>query len=113
MSRIIPVLFFWGIFIFVVLKIPYPESLTQADFTQIGSFLIPLFLALILTFNIFLKNFYISFSIALGFVFLLILKALDSLGAVTGILVIISIGLLYSYFRKTKREFKGIRRNHV
>lgn len=100
--KIIPALIFWGIFIFVVNAIPYPDSLTQANITQISFFIIPLFLSLIFTFNIFLKNFYISFSVALALIFLLILKALDSLNFVTIILIIISTGLLLSYFKKNR-----------
>lgn len=102
--KIFKALFFWGVFGFVVLQIPYPESLTQANITQLLSFFIPLFLAIALTFNIFLKNIFITGSISLGIILLLILKALDSLNLITGVLVIISIGLLVSYFRKLKRK---------
>lgn len=102
--KIIPSLFFWGIFIFVVLQIPYPETITQANAIQLFSFFIPLFLAISLTLNIFLKNIFISGSISLGIIFLSFLKALNSLNFVTAILVILSAGLLISYFRKIKRR---------
>lgn len=100
LPKIIPVLVFWGIFIFVVLETPYPESLTQANFNQIGLFFASLFLALISTFNIFLKNMFLSFSFSLGLIFLLILKALESLNFVTISLTLLAVGLLLSYFKK-------------
>ena len=102
--KFIPALFFWLIFIFVVLQVSYPENITQSNFTQLLSFFIPLFLALSFTLNIFLKNIFISTSISLGLIFLLILKALDSFNIVTGILILVPIGLLASYFRKIKRR---------
>ncbi len=101
-ARILPVLVVWGIFGFVILQIPYPDSLTQASFFQLLAFFIPLFFALTLTLNIFLKNIFTSVSISLGLIFLLFLKALNSLNLVTGILVIISVSLLVSYFKKIK-----------
>lgn len=100
----IPALIFWGIFIFVIFQVPYPNSLTQANLVQIFSFFIPLFLALTLTLNIFLKNTFVSASISLGIQSLLILKALDSLNLVTAVLTAISVGLLISYFRKVRRK---------
>ena len=102
--KIIPAIIFWGIFTFVILQIPYPENLTQANSIQVISFFMPLFLALSLTMNFFFKNILSSGSIALGLIFLLILKSLDSLNIVTGILTIIAVSLLVSYFRKPKRN---------
>ena len=108
MSKIIfktfPALIFWGSFVFVVLQIPYPESLTQANSIQIFPFFVSLYLALIFTLNIFLKNILFSSSICLGLIFLLILKALDSLNIVTGILTAVATYLLASYFRKAKKR---------
>lgn len=103
-QKIILGLLFWGGFIFVVLNVPYPDSLTQANLNQVIPFFASLFLVLLLTFNIFLKNIFISFSISLGVILFLILQALDSLNLVTGILIIISAGLLISYFKKTKSK---------
>lgn len=100
--RVIPILFFGAIFIFVVLQVPYPQTLTQANIIQLLLFFIPLFLALSATINLFLKNILSSSSVSLGLIFLLILKALDSLNLVTGILIVISVGLLVSYFRKMR-----------
>lgn len=104
LPKIFPVLIFWAIFTYVVLQIPYPDTLTQANITQLAAFFIPLFLAITLTLNIFLKNIFITGSISLGIIFLSFLKALDSLNFVTAILVILSAGLLISYFRKIKRR---------
>ena len=102
--KALPSFFFWGIFAYVILQIPYPETITQANVTQLLTFFIPLFLAITLTLNIFLRNIFISVSTSVGLIFLLLLKALDSLNLVTGILITISIGLLISYFKKIKRR---------
>ncbi len=102
--RLIPTVTFWGIFIFVVLQIPYPDSLTQANFMQVSLFFASLFLALLTTFNLFLKNIFLSSSVALGLIFLLILKALDSLDFVTTALTLLAVGLLFSYFKKINRH---------
>lgn len=108
MSKLLPGVFLslicWAIFAYVVLQVPYPDTLTQANLQQLLFFFIPLFLAITLTVNIFLKNIFISAAISLGIIFLLVLKALDSLNLVTLSLTIISVGLLVSYFRKIKRR---------
>lgn len=101
--KLFPVLFFWGIFIALIFKIPYPDSLVQANLYQIIPFFVPLFLALILTFNIFFRNIFFSASISLGIILVLVLKALDSLNIITGVLILIAVALLVSYFRKTKK----------
>jgi len=102
--KIIPALISWGVFILVVLYIPYPESLTQANLTQLIPFFASLYLSLSLTFNVFLKNIPVSSSVSLGLIFLLILKALDSLNLVTLSLIVVATGLLTSYFRKVKKR---------
>ncbi len=98
--KLFPVLIFWGVFIFVIFQIPYPENLPQANITTVIAFFIPFFIALTLTIDLFFKNTFLSASISLGLVALLILKALDSLNLVTGILITIVVVLLISYFRK-------------
>ncbi len=102
-KKIVPSFVFWLIFIFVIFTIPYPEALIQANNLQVFAFFIPLFLAITFTFNLFLKNIFLSCSISLGLISLLILKALDTLNLVTGILSIVTVLLLISYFRKTRR----------
>jgi len=107
MSKILLIpscIYFWAVFVYVVLQVPYPETITQANILQLSAFFIPLFLALTLALNIFLKNIFISASISLGLIFLLALKALDSLNLVTVVLILISVGLLVSYFRKINRK---------
>lgn len=104
LSKIFPALLLWGIFIFVIFQIPYPENLTQANILQILGFFVPLFLAVSLTINIFLKNIFLSSSLSLGIIFLLVLKALDSLNLVTGAIIVIATTLLVSYFRKIKKK---------
>ena len=106
--KLIQALVFWGIFSYVVFYVPYPESITQANFIQLISFFIPLYLALSFSLNIFLKNILISSSISLGLICILILKALDSLNLVTTVLTAVSIYLLVSYFRKNKRGLTSL-----
>lgn len=100
--KIFPPIISWVIFTAVIIQIPYPDSLIKADFMQISLFFFTLYLAITLTLNVFLKNYFLSGSVTLGLISLLLLKALDSLNSITSLLVIISIGLLVSYFRKTK-----------
>lgn len=90
------------LFIIIVFKVPYPASLAQANFYQIISFFASLFFALVFTLSIFLKNILSSVSISLGIILLFALKALNSLNIVTAILTVVAVGLLISYFRKTK-----------
>jgi len=104
--KILPGLISWGIFIFVIIDVPYPNSITSANIIQISSFFLPLFLALIFSLNIFFKKILLSSLISLGLVCVLILKALDSLNLVTVILTTVSIYLLVSYFRKSKKSAK-------
>lgn len=98
--RIFPFLLCWGIVGFVVLQVPYPDSLAQSTPIQFSSFFIPLFFAISFTINLFLKNILSSSVISLGVIFLLILKALGSLNIVSGALITVAVGLLVSYFQK-------------
>lgn len=100
---IIPALIFWGGLILVIFQVPYPDSLTTASAFQIFAFFVPLLLAISLTLNLIAKNIFISCSVALGVVLLLVLKALDSINIITIIIVITAVGLLISYFRKVRR----------
>lgn len=101
--KIIPFIF-WTIFIYVVIQIPYPENIASANLSQLIYFFLPLYLSLSLTLNLFLKNLLMSGSISLGIIFLLIIKALDSLNFVTVILILISVYLLVSYFKKGEKS---------
>lgn len=103
-SKIFPAVLLWAIFAYVMSQVPYPQTLTQATSYQLFSFFIPLFLSLFLTINLFLGNIFSSSSISLGLIFLLILKALDSLNLVTATLILIAVGLLISYFKKIKKH---------
>lgn len=102
--KTIPAAIFWGIFILMVWYIPYPETLAEANYKKVFSFFIPLFLALTLAINLIFKNILSSASISLGLILLLILKALDSLNLITGILTVLAVGLLVSYFKKHKKS---------
>lgn len=102
--KFFPALIFWAVFVYVILQIPYPESITQANLFQLVSFFLPLFIALSFTLKLLLQNILVSLSISMGIIFLLILKSLDSLNLVTGILTVMAIGLLISYFKKIKKK---------
>ncbi|MDP3974319.1 MAG: hypothetical protein Q8P92_05810 [Candidatus Daviesbacteria bacterium] len=95
-------LIFWGSFIYVVLQIPYPESFSQASPQQLLYFFVSLFFAITLTLNIFLNFILLSASVAIGIILLLILRAMEFLNIVTTIMVLIAVGLLFSYFGKIK-----------
>lgn len=108
MANLIPKLFLasvlWLAFIYVLFNVDYPQTLVQASLSQLISFFLTLFLAVLFTLNIFLNFLAISFFISLGFIILLLLQALHSLNLVTGILTIVSIWLFISYFKKSKRS---------
>lgn len=95
-------LFFWGILAYVILQVPYPDSLTQSNTTQLLAFFIPLFLALNFTINIFLKFLIRSSLISAALITFLILQALQTLNLLTFILTSLAFGLLISYFKKKK-----------
>lgn len=105
--RIFSAFFFWGIFILVIFKIPYPQNLSEANLLQISAFFSSLFLAILFTLNIFSNSFYISFSLTLGLILILVLKALESLNLVTAVFVLIFAGLLTSYFSKRNSPTKS------
>lgn len=102
--KVIPALILWGVFVYVIFYVPYPESLTQASIWQILAFFAPLFLALTFTLNLFFNFIFSSAAISLGAVFLLLLKALDTLNFVSAALTFAAIWLLLSYFRKAKHK---------
>lgn len=99
--KLVPALIFWGIFAYIVLQVPYPNSLTQANVFQLLGFFIPLFLALTFTLKKVLKSFTMSMVLSLGIIILLILKALGVLNFVTGSLTILAIYLLTSSSKKS------------
>lgn len=99
---LVPTIVFWGIFIYVVLMVPYPQTFTQANIIQLLSFFIPLFLALIFTINIFLNFLIRSILISATLIIFLILQALQSLSLLTFILTSCAFGLLISYFKKKR-----------
>lgn len=92
----------WILFIYVILFVDYPPSLTLATPLQIFLFFSTFFIASTLTFILVMKSLLISSVLSLGVVILLILKGLDSLNLVSGGLTIIALYLLISYFRKSK-----------
>lgn len=95
-SKIVIPIIFWSLFLYVVFNVPYPKSITEANFLQLMTFFTFLFLSLTVTFNLFLKNIFLSFLISIGIIFLLILKALDALNLVTVIITLLVILLLRS-----------------
>jgi len=99
---LVPMLISWGIFIYVVLKIPYPETLTSANIFQVFSFFTSLFLSLSFTINLLLHFMFKSIIISFGIILIIVLKALNSLNIVSFGLTVIAFGLLLSYLKKQK-----------
>lgn len=93
-------LIFWAIFAYVVITVRYPETITQASLTQLGSFFAPLILALVFSLKLILKSFYKSIVVALGIVLLLVLKSLEVLNFITTIITISAVVLLMGSFKK-------------
>lgn len=102
--KIFPVLMFWGLFIFIIFYVPYPESLTQANFWQILAFFAPLFLALSFSVNLIFNYLTLSCILSLGIILLLTLKSLNALNLVTATLTILAIYLFFSYFQKSHKK---------
>lgn len=98
--RIILALIFWGLFIYVLFFVEYPNSLTQANPLQLLVFFTPLYFAINFSLYLIIKNLIVCLVISLGIILLLILKVLDSLNFVSGGLAIASVLLLVSYFKK-------------
>ena len=88
-----------SILIYVILVLPYPESLTQASVFQLISFFLPLLFFLTLTANLFLNSLASSFSLAFGIILILILKALDDLNFLSFVLTVAAVLLLISQFK--------------
>jgi hypothetical protein len=99
-KKFIPIIFFGGIFIFVVLGIKPPISFTQASFSQILLFFTPLFLFFIFFLNLFFNFFIRSLIISLGLIFILIFKALDLLNFVSILFTTLAIIFLIASFKK-------------
>ncbi|QQG43714.1 MAG: hypothetical protein HYW45_01695 [Candidatus Daviesbacteria bacterium] len=102
--KIIPALISWGVFSFIIFQVPYPESLTSANFTQLTLFFLSLFLSLTFTLNIFLKYVTLSIILAISLIMVLLLQALHILNLVTASLVIIATVLLVSHFQRKKSK---------
>lgn len=104
LKRVLPAIFSWLIFLNVLFTIPYPESITQAKPVELTLFFFTFYFAASFLLNVFLKNIFISLSIAFGIITFLLLKALDSLNFVTGIIDITVMFLLVSYFKKMSNK---------
>lgn len=102
--KLIPSVIFWGMFGYVLMQIPYPQSFSQASPIQLLYFFASLFLSITFTLNIFLNFILLSSSVTVGIILLLILRAMELLNIVTTIMVLIAVGLLFSYFRKIKKR---------
>lgn len=106
--KFILVLLFWVIFGFVVLYVPYPDSITQASVFQLGAFFISLLLAILFSLHLLLKSWVICSIISVGLVLLLILKALNILTFVTLGLTLLASGFLISYFWSSNKPRSGL-----
>lgn len=103
LKKLIPVIFFAGIFALVLWQTQPPKNLTSATIFQILLFFIPLFLLLIFLLNIYFQFLVRSFVISLGIVLLLIFKSLETLNFVSGILTVAAIIFLVVSFKKPQK----------
>lgn len=103
-KKVLPVLFFAGLFVFVVYQITPPASFTSASIFQMGIFFLPLLLFLVFLLNFFLNFFLRSVIFGVGLIILLILKGLDALNPVSFGLTVIAIFLLSRSLRKPKSK---------
>lgn len=99
---VVPVFVSWVIFTYVVLQVPYPQTITSANTFQIFSFFTSLFLSLSFTINLLLHFMLKSIIISFGIILIIVLKALNSLNIVSFGLTVIAFGLLLSYLKKQK-----------
>jgi len=99
-KKFFPIIFVWAVFIFITFRLDYPTSIGKASITTLTIFLTPLFLALLLTINLYLKSLFASSVISLGIILLLILKALESLNWLTFIITILAVIFLMGSFKK-------------
>lgn len=98
--RIAPLIIFCTAFALVIYLVEPPKSITEAEVLQLILFFIPLFLLTSFALNLLLKFLLRSLIVSLGFMILLILKALDSLNLVTFSLTVLATVLLASAFKK-------------
>lgn len=98
--RIAPLIIFCTAFALVIYLVEPPKSITEAEVLQLILFFIPLFLLTSFALNLFLKFLLRSLVVSLGFMILLILKALDSLNLITFSLTVLATVLLASAFKK-------------
>lgn len=89
---------FWIGFVWVILNIDYPETLTEANVIQLSAFFIPLFLALALSINLLLQKIISSIIIAAALIFILVIKSLNEINIFSVGLTIAAVVLLLSYF---------------
>lgn len=92
------------LFIYIVFNIPYPNSLTEANFYQLITFFGVFLLLTISLINIVINYILVSVPIGLGLTVLLMLKGLDSLNLVSVGLVLIAVWLFASYFKKNQKK---------
>lgn len=100
--KIILLFFSWILFIVVIFKVDYPQSLAQATPFQLLTFFTSLFLGLTSTIYLALMRLLPSLVFSTGIILLLLLKALGVLNIATGIIAIIAVFLVAGSFRKTK-----------
>lgn len=102
--KLIPVMIFGGVFVYVLFNVPYPNSLAQASFNQLLTFFGSLFFLLLFLINIFLNYLLISAIISGGGVILLLLKGLAALNLVSALLVILAVYFFVSFLKKNHKK---------
>lgn len=97
--KIFLALIFWGVFIYVIFYIPYPDSLVVASPYQLFAFFVPLLIGLTLSIDFIFKKLSSSIILSLGIISLLVLKSLGALNLISLILILLALILLLSYFK--------------
>ncbi|OGE30958.1 hypothetical protein A2631_04735 [Candidatus Daviesbacteria bacterium RIFCSPHIGHO2_01_FULL_44_29] len=89
-------------FLLVIWRVPAPNSWTEASIWQIVIFMIPLLALIFSLIYLILKKFTVCFLISLGVLLTLVLKIIDQLSWLTGILTWMIFTLLLVYFFKQR-----------
>jgi len=99
-KRIFPALLSLIVFVLIIYYTPYPRTWYSASVSQILLFFIPLLVFLTFFLNIFINFYEKSFSLSLGLLILIVLRSIDELNIITGVLTLLAAFLLSTTFKK-------------
>lgn len=102
-KKFLPPIIFAIILNLVVWRVEPPESITQASFSQLALFFIPLLLLLTFLINLYTKLFLKSFVLSIGLILILVIKTLDFFIFLSIPVVVITL-LMAKYLKKPARK---------